>query len=161
MTDQPTSQHTEELLKARGIDLQKKTSTVLQTRDESAVPQRQQITTTRPSPLLWRPESHQRYRLSPWGVATPLILLSISINTLFAGVVFSFGAFLIEFGLILWLVIALRRGLDQPYASLLWPAGLLSVLAGVDWIADIPFLASLLIISAIWLLWRQFDRVNR
>lgn len=160
MTDQ--QQQTEQSnasLKARGIDLAKRSALDPQHLLPPDLDQ-QQIATTRPSPPQWQPERHTRYRLSPWGIAIPLILLSIALNTLFGGIAFSFGAFLIELGLIFWLVIALRRGLDQPYSVLLLPLGLISILAGIDWLADISFWAALLIITAIWLMIRQFDRVK-
>jgi hypothetical protein len=160
MTDQQQqTEHLHQTLKARGIDLAKPSTFDPQTLLPPDL-SHQQVATTRPSPPQWKPDQQTRYRLSPWGVAIPLILLSIGVNTLFAGAAFSFGAFLIEFGLILWLVIAMRRGLDQPYSSLLLPFGLISILAGIDWLADISFWAALLIIAAIWLIIRQFRRVK-
>lgn len=117
-------------------------------------------TTTRPSPPQWRPDSQPRYRLSPWGIATPLILLAIALNSSLSGVAFSFGAFLIELGLIFWLVIILRKGLDQPYSALLLPLGFVSLLMGLEWIVNIPFWSVLLVVLAVWLIWRQFDKLS-
>jgi len=122
-------------------------------------PTAQLPTTTRSSPPQWRPDPQPRYRLSPWGIATPLILLAIALNTSLSGVAFSFGAFLIELGVIFWLVIVLRQGLDQPYSALLLPLGAVSVLMGLEWIVNIPFWATLLVVLAVWLIWRQFGKV--